>query len=61
VLSVKTLANMFDFKSGTVHVPSSKPGVSRVEDNQMFQRAARMFEDQEQSNTSSTAKPECQN
>lgn len=47
---MKTLANMFDFKSGTAHIPTSKLVVSRVEDNKLFQRAARLCENQEHVN-----------
>jgi hypothetical protein len=47
VLSVKTLANMFDFKSVS-HVPTFKPSAAKLEDSKIFQRAARLCEETSQ-------------
>ena len=47
VLSVKTLANMFDFKSVS-HVPTFKPSAAKLEDSKIFQRAARLCEESSQ-------------
>lgn len=47
VLSVKTLANMFDFKVS--HVPSYKPSASKLEDSKIFQRAAKLCDEMSQS------------
>ena len=37
---MKTLANMFDYKS-VPYVPSKKPSAAKVEDSILFQKAAR--------------------
>ena len=44
VLSVKTLANMFDFKSVN-HVPTFKPSAAKLEVSRIFQKAAKMFDE----------------
>lgn len=44
VLSVKTLANMFDFKSVN-HVPTFKASAAKLEDNRIFQKAAKMLDE----------------
>ena len=52
VLSVKTLANMFDFKSVS-HVPTFKPSAAKLEDSRIFQRAARLCDESHNATSSS--------